>query len=56
MDHEDLPQEADMRDKVLEILTKLCKFVLRPPFNTESRLFTPLDLRVRCGYGQDFSI
>ncbi|GJJ77246.1 hypothetical protein EMPS_09605 [Entomortierella parvispora] len=31
-----LPDEANLRDKVLEILTILCKFVQRPPFNCES--------------------
>ncbi|KAI8598600.1 hypothetical protein EDD21DRAFT_183002 [Dissophora ornata] len=32
MDAENLPVEASMEDKVLEILILLCKFVQRPPF------------------------
>ncbi|KAG0247022.1 hypothetical protein BG011_002204 [Mortierella polycephala] len=36
MECKGLPPEADMRDKVLEILTKLCEFVLQTPFNAES--------------------
>ncbi|KAF9335351.1 hypothetical protein BG006_000294 [Podila minutissima] len=35
MECKGLPPEADMRDKVMEILTKLCKFVLQPSFNVE---------------------